>query len=78
MRKAKNLMNTTKQVTKSTPSLRAEYKGYSLYATYVSVYRYKDNMCIGGSDRTEWHADNGTNVIEARTMKELKSRIDLI
>lgn len=71
-------MNKTKDVNRGKPAYRGDYNNYKIYATHVSVYRYTDGICTGGSDRTEWSATNGIDVVEARTKRELISRIDLM
>lgn len=56
----------------------SEYNGYIITITYVYVYRMHEGHVSGGSQRSEWSATDGTNVVEARTLKALKAKIDLM
>lgn len=54
------------------------YEGYTITKTEVDVSRMHKGLVCGGSIRYEWSATNGTNVAEAKTLKELKKRIELL
>jgi hypothetical protein len=54
------------------------YNGYTITKTEVDVYRMSNGKVSGGSIRYEWTATDGTSVAEAKTLKVLKQRIDLM
>lgn len=54
------------------------YNGFTITKTEVDVYRMSNGTVGGGSIRYEWSATDGTNVAEAKTLKVLKQRIDLM
>lgn len=54
------------------------YNGYDITKTEVDVTIFTDGFCTGGSIRYEWTATNGKDVVEAKTLKELKKRIDTL
>lgn len=54
------------------------YEGYTITKAEVDVNRMFNGRVCGGSIRYEWAATNGTNVVEAKTLKALKQRIELM